>query len=385
MVITESSRKKEITLSYFQYNVNNVNGHRVYTFFILCEDYKELPLDPNPRNPVITSAPYKDMCKTLKDEPHLFFLKNGGINAIANKVDMIKSDRKAILSFERGWGIINGGHTQLAILNSKEEFAISSEAIVRLEVIETSSMKLDVLVKIAEAKNSSASVLSSSIAHLQGHFKPIIKEMKPEYEGKIRWHEGREIDGRSISATDLISMLNMFDVDTYNNDRHPIESSNTKTKVFNEWKKSNDGPDPNSKLAKIYHLTDDIIDLSEYIESTCTENLGKGFTSIKVMQDAKINGTKSTIVNGYPLRYNVPRGFLLPMLAAFRANLQTDEDGKLEWIENPKDVFDRVKKKLTDTLREYMKNHDNLNKISKDSMPWRVMYDIVKEAVRGGQ
>ena len=60
---------------------------REFTFYVNGQEYKELPLDANVREPDVNkSKPYKDMVKTLSEQPEYFFENNLGISVIADNV-----------------------------------------------------------------------------------------------------------------------------------------------------------------------------------------------------------------------------------------------------------------------------------------------------------
>ena len=109
-----------IEMRYMNYTEIPIKNGIEYTFYVNGDEYKELPLDANVRLPEVNkSSPYKDMCNTLENKPENFFENNLGISIIAEKVELIKTSNKAILTFTSGTGIINGGHTQQAIIDTQ--------------------------------------------------------------------------------------------------------------------------------------------------------------------------------------------------------------------------------------------------------------------------
>ena len=108
-----------VTIEYEEYAKNNVGGYTVYTFYVKGSNYLELPLDANVREPTKNSLPYKGMVWTLESNPQNFFLENSGISVIASEVNITTSTKKVKFTFPPGSGIVNGGHTQLAILDIK--------------------------------------------------------------------------------------------------------------------------------------------------------------------------------------------------------------------------------------------------------------------------
>ena len=123
-----------VTVKYEKYSEINILGCDEYTFYVNGQEYKELPLDANVREPNVNkSKPYKDMLDTLNTKPQDFFENNLGISVIATDVKIFKSKNKVELTFASGTGILNGGHSQKAVLDSKTDPNISN-AIIKIIV-----------------------------------------------------------------------------------------------------------------------------------------------------------------------------------------------------------------------------------------------------------
>lgn len=362
----------DIELKYSDYSLVYINGVPVYTFFVKCIDYNALPTEANVRA-TSDSAPYKSMIETLVDEPGMFFFKNGGINVIAEDVDLKESKNIAILKFKKDFGILNGGHTQKAILDCKERYNIDDEAIVRVEVIKWDLQNLTIA-DLATAKNSSCNVKSFSRANKMGLFEPIKKQMKPVYEQKITWFENEPIEGKPLSSVELIAILNMFDIKRYGKNEQPNASANGSGSVFDSWMNANRSDE--ARLEDVYPLVNDILDLYEYIQSTFNKDIGNGLTKRDIIK-RPVKGSKSskTIFTNQNVEFVLPKQILMPMLGCLRADLQYI-DGKLAWTIPPRRLFDLTKKELTTFINNYLKQND-INKLSKDPNAWSSLYNIV--------
>ena len=233
-----------------------------HTFYINGQEYKKLPLDANVREPNIQkSKPYKEMVTTLHESPEKFFENNLGISVIASDIKRIKGSRSIYeFTFKSGTGILNGGHTQQAILDSQDSPDIS-KAIVKVSV-RVKNYTLDRIAEIAAAQNSSTAVKEYTLAEKKGLFIPIKKALQDNNEKHIIWWEGRAVPDSTSGMTpdDLIALLNVFNIDWYHSSYNqasksqPTNSSSSKTKAFNRWQN-----DPSS-FEKIYVLVNDIIE-----------------------------------------------------------------------------------------------------------------------------
>ena len=166
-----------ITMKYFAGSKTPVliDQCQEYTIYIKCHEYKELPIEANVRKPEQDPrGPYRDMLATLNNRPLDFFENNLGISAIAKSVTFPKKDTIE-LSFETGMGILNGGHTQKAIISSQTNPKLK-DATVKL-TIRKSIYTPSRISQIAAAQNSSISVSETSLADKRGAFDALKKEM----------------------------------------------------------------------------------------------------------------------------------------------------------------------------------------------------------------
>lgn len=357
-----------VEFEYLEFYNTIIQGVTIYTFYVKCNDYVPLPLDANVRSPSESSEPYKQMCITLLSEPHMFFFKNGGINVIASDVSINKSKSKATLVFEKNYGILNGGHTQRAIIDTNYSDFVDDTAIVRVEVLSWKGKSNDDIALIA-AKNLSTNVKLTSIANKRGYFDDLKKIIDPVYEKNIQWFENEELDGDKFTSTKLIAILTLFDLEYYSSTVHPTTSANGPGSVFKSWTKSYDEENP--KLTKVYPLVNDILDFYEYVCSTFNKGLERGFTSRKQVKNVQ-NKNKTTTFTHIPLDYILPEQVLLPILASFRADLE-EIDGQYQWIVDPKQLFDLLKKDLFKTVNSFLERND-INKMSKDPTIWDNLY-----------
>ena len=164
----EGKRKTpvHIELNYSEFSENNVDGYNIYTFYITGDNYLELPLDANVRLPSPKSIPYKEMVKTLETDASRFFLQNSGISVIATDVKVNKHEKTVKLHFEPNTGIVNGGHTQLAVIDVKEKRDVA-QAKIKLEIIKYKFTPQELAV-IAASRNTASNVKPYSTAEKKG-------------------------------------------------------------------------------------------------------------------------------------------------------------------------------------------------------------------------
>ena len=364
----------DVIINFEEFSENIIDGFKIFQFFVKGSEYLELPLDANVRLPSEKSYPYKKMIDTLETNQGDFLLQNGGIDIIAARVDVNDRQKKVKFNFPPNTGIVNGGHTQLALLNTKRSTDISN-AKIKLQVIEHTFTR-EKLAEIAASKNTASNVQPYSKAEKLGYFGRIKSEMTPDFEKHIIWYENRDVPhGIGLSAVDLISILNVFNVLEHQSrysavTDQPNQSATSKASVFRYWESKQHA------YLHTYPLTNDILSLMEHIQATFHKGIPKGFTTLTVIGD-KNDPPKKTIFLGKDITWNLPKQFILPLLASFRADVYFDEAaGKIGWFEKPDTLFDKAKNRLFSKLLTTYKStyHGEINRASKDANLWQILY-----------
>jgi|GEM_PF-5990611 len=369
---------RDITMKFTSCVEMAVSGYKVFHFIIRGDEFIELPLDANVRLPSENSYPYKQMVKTLGAEPQDFLLQNGGIDVISAKVDVNQHDKTVKFFFPPNTGIVNGGHTQLALVKTSQRQDVS-RSFVMLMVIEN-NFAPRVLAEIAASRNTASNVKPYSKAEKLGFFAPIKKYLDQDIEKHIIWYENREVpNGMGINALDLIAIINLFNIKRYQsrytpNGEQPNSSATSKASAFRLWEKLEGQGD--NEFWHIYPLINDIISLKEYIESEYhLKKIPRGFNIIKVID--KNDPPKKTVCFGRDIQWNLPKQFLLPLLASFRADIFFDANkNTIGWIENPIKLFDKAAHRLFNRMLKSFKSswHGEINRGSKDSNFWQLLY-----------
>ena len=357
----------------------NGDTYREFTLYVNGQEYKKLPLDANVREPnPDKSKPYKDMMNTLHQSPDDFLENNLGISVVASNVEEL-SNNKFKLTFQSGTGILNGGHTQLAIINSQSDPNIS-KAWVRI-IVREKNYSLERIAEIAAAQNSSSAVKEYSLAEKKGLFVKMKAAMDDNHEKHIVWYEGKDIpNGIGMTPDDLIAIINMFNIvlnsSRYNTiDNQPTESSSAKKSTFNKWVNEDNLP----SYEMIYPLIDDIIDLYELAQLEITK--GTNVTSTITFRNAKNKSNKPLIFSGKVPDYITPKQFLYPFLSAFRANVYWDQTNrKIGWFEDNSKLLPKVKKELCTKLKNELKTK-TINEVGKSSNLYQLLYSIVNNRV----
>ena len=363
-----------------EYLEMQINGCKEYTFYINGQEYKELPLDANVREPdTKKSKPYKDMLKTLSEHPEHFFENNLGISVIAKDVQQL-TNKKFKITFPSGTGILNGGHTQRAILDSQSDPDIS-KAIVRVTV-RVKDYEAQRIAQIASAQNSTTSVKEYSLAEKKGLFADLKLKLSDDYNKHIVWWEGKSVAAnKGMEPVDLIALINLFNIDLYSSPyarstMQPYQSATSKASVFRKWETEDNIP----SYKKIYPLVNDIIDLYELIQLRFADRSGMGLLTI--IKESKGKAKELTFSMETP-QFDLPKQLLLPLLAAYRANVYYDAaNRKIGWHEDNAKLFQAYNKELCEKLRTAFKAARNdPTAFARNSIYWETLYTTLQSHI----
>lgn len=364
----------KVVIKVEDYREVTIAGCHEYSFYINGQEYKELPLDANVREPDVNkSKPYKDMISTLEMNPESFFENNLGISVIADDVEMKSKPKQFELSFPSGTGILNGGHTQRAILDSQHQPNIS-KAIVRITV-RVKEYTPRRIAEIASAQNSSTSVKEYSLAEKKGLFADLKLKMNPNFEKHIIWWEGKKVAAdKGMEPVDLIALLNVFNIDLYSSNystttSQPTSSASGKATVFKKW----ESDDNIQSYKNIYPLINDILSLYELIKLKFAD--GSGMAQLSIINDSKGKGKELTFSTEKCV-YEIPKQMMFPLLAAYRSNVYYDSaNKKIGWFQNNEDLFASYNRELCTKMKIAFKSAKNdPNRIGKDPMVWENLY-----------
>ena len=363
---------------------------------------KELPVElqkfmtVNPRVPsrtqkgVLSGPVIKGILDTLRDYPEDMAIKNQGIYLLARGADFKKeSGGIGYLTVELQdpnlHGIVNGGHTFAAIFDAIEQvdegdISALDRAYVRLHVLQ--GIDKEKVPEIAEGLNRSKQVDDPSLDNLRGYFtmiKDVLKNKKGEYQ--IAYNQGAEGD---VYITELIVYLEMFNLERFDSKKHP-HNLFARTKSALQFFESDVKRKPSPIELIVTHLPELLVlaDTIRFRTPAVSNQLGFQFGRMKEKE-----GSKSTVklrkrvplhFIGKNTEYRVPRGWLYPMLAAFRANVIWDLGRKkFEWEVPLEELLKEVIDDLVDVcVSEHRDNNLKPDLVGKRESSYRQCYDKV--------
>jgi len=323
----------------------------------------KVPMDPNPRQPTdksLRSTLADDIRTTATEARGLFHLINAGIFILADSVDY--NNDKGLLTFvvdtSKGQGLYNGGHT-LKIIEELVQNGFSQ--------IEESGQRqycnFDIqvgveakhLADIAEGRNSTVPLKQKTLADYQDKFDWVKEALKTKsYGDKIGYVESHD---KPEDIERVICRLTAVNCLIYDKDNQPIVAYTSKKRCFELFI---DEPDKYKPLATILP---DVLEFYEHLVAKAREYYLELVPGGKFVQwEGAVKQLKRTTdilpITGEEVEYRVADGWLIPLLAAFRALVQV-KNGKAEWMVRPEVIYKRIGGRLIRILYE---THTTLGK-----------------------
>lgn len=350
----------------------------------VLEDWRKI----NVRDAKTKSAVSRSIRDTLKDDPSSFFFRNRGMTLIVDKAeyDNQKNTLELEMSDPQLNGLLDGGHTYSVITEyleglSEEELA-DFNALIKIEIIEGVS-DTELITNIVEARNTSTQVKEQSLEEHRKSYEAIHAILDAQPYGKNIAYKEYELgdDGKpkDIDIKEVLSYLVCFDVESFDNNKHPIKTYSTKASVIQHFKNNAD------EMEKYIPLLPLILELRDHIYLGLPEAHKDGGGKFGALKGVIWTGNKPRMEKerlfflDTDSEYRIPSGFIYPILAAFR-NLIEIKDGKCVWKADPIKFFESLKVELVDTVVKQALEFKNPNKLGKDEATWKLCYSAVEVA-----
>jgi predicted Zn-ribbon and HTH transcriptional regulator len=321
-------------------------------------------------------------------------IKNQGIYILVESADFQKlpgghGHLTLTLSDPDRHGIVNGGHTYAAIRDAiegadEEEASIVERAYVRLHILQ--GIDPDKVAEIAEGLNRSKQVDDPSLDNLRKVFQGLKEAMqgKPG-EKAIAYSQG---DEGEVYITEVLVYLQLFNCERYADDKHPYPLYR-KPKQAEEQFKADLDTEREGKPAATQLLVPrvhEILALADNIRlrtPTACKKVGFEFGRMKTDAKKRAGSEKhrNTVLPfiNTTMNYTVPRGWVMPMLAGFRANVDWNlAEGKFQWRMPPDELLEGVIEDLARVcVTEHRDNNMRPEWVGNRESSYRQCYDKV--------
>ena len=368
------------------YNLENyMDNSEMYVMICDVKDIpKDIPMETNPREQNLnTGVAKKIKAALINKNTNNFYLLNRGLTISAKSVKYDNKNDLVTVEFEDDevHGNIDGGHTYKIILGEQENLDYG-EQFVKIEILTGVE---DMFQELAAARNTSVQVQDKSIAELEDRFDIIKQAVGTEpYMDNIYFKEN---DKGDIDVTDIVSILNLFNIDKYpNKSENPIISYTGKGQCIKNYINIHKelGNSIQNPYAKMKYVMPDFFKLYDYLEKNMKKFYSNGVSNKKYGAVTGVTPRKDgkaafkTKFYKEDIDYSTPNGFIYPILGAFRALLRENDNKYYEWKKDPFIVMDKIGAELvSNTINMSRELGNNPNATGKNKTLWMNLYMIV--------
>lgn len=354
--------------------------HRVRYFAVV--DTKSLPTDfpmeTNPREQNLNSK----VARKIRDgflgpeTGTLFHLLNRGLLISAESVvfDNQTDELTIVMSNTQTHGVVDGGHTYKVVTGNQA--AVTEPRYITLEIMIGVE---DDFEAIAGARNTSVQVKEKSLAELEGKLENIKNAIKGlPFEADVAY---KEFEEKPIDVQDVVAVLTIFHNDLHSS--HPVYTYSSKGRTLQVYLGDMNG------YKKLWPVAKEIMKLHDHIKRTFPDLYKETGGRPGALKEIGYKNGKlrwplyfSNKVNGDFERtaYDVPSGFVYPILGAMRFLLDKDStSGNYKWKTDPLKFYDKVvgKKLVELTIEASSELGRNPMAVGKSSRHWEGLYNCV--------
>lgn len=342
-------------------------------------DWREV----NPREVNRRSSVYRALLQTLTQEPARFHERNRGITVVAENLTYDDKRKEVVLHLEDAklHGVVDGAHTLDAILETQKQPPEEGwPAYVFIKAV--AGVDADQIAEIAGGLNTSQQVDLKSLENLREHFAELQKVLKKEaYADQIAYkmNEDKQVDVREI-----LYYLAVFDCSAYDEKRHPVALFGRKEGIVRRFAEqaAEDGAGDSFRI--LITRAPEVLRLRDLIEKKA---LALPIGSYKAGKNARVrsesNRESSLVFLGEKVDGKIPLGWLMPMLAGFRANVEWNKPkGSFSWIVPINELVDSCIEKLVLGIREVHEQENSRPEyVGRNAIAWRMSYNAVSQAI----
>ncbi len=340
--------------------------------------------DVNPREVNPRSATYKAIVSTLMEEPERFHERNRGITVVAKDVTFDEKRQEVVISLadKTQHGVVDGSHTLHAILEGQK--LMSDEPWpAHVFIIAKTGIDPEQIAEVAGGLNTSQQVDLKSLENLREHFKGLQDAIKGEpYHDQIAYkmNEVKPVDVREI-----LYYLAVFDAETYNGNRHPVALFGRKEGIVREFARQAEEPSRTDPFPILISKAPDILRLRDLIEKAALaqQNVGRYKASKKTRIRSESNRENTLYFLNEKTNGKIPLGWIMPMLAAFRANVVWNKPkGTFTWIVPIEELVDMSIERLVGGILEVHEQENSRPEfVGRNSIAWRMSYTTVSQSI----
>ncbi|TAK52404.1 MAG: hypothetical protein EPO27_01375 [Betaproteobacteria bacterium] len=342
-------------------------------------DWREV----NPREVNRRSSVYRQIMQTLTQEPARFHERNRGITIVAKDLTFDDKRKEAVLHLDdvKVHGVVDGAHTLDAILEAQIQAPedgwpayVFVKAIVGVEG--------DQIAEIAGGLNTSQQVDLKSLENLREHFAELQKVLSGEsYADQIAYKMN---DPKPVDVREVLYYLAVFDCSEYDEKRHPVALFGRKEGIVRRFAEQAADKDVGDSFRMLITKAPEILKLRDVIEKRALDMpIGRYKAGKTARVRSESHRDNNLVFLNETVNGKIPLGWVMPMLAGFRANVNWNmPKGSFSWIVPIDELVNSCVDRLVLGIRDV---HEQENArpeyVGRNSIAWRMSYNTVSQAI----
>ncbi len=345
-------------------------------------DWREV----NPRELNRRSAVYRSIVKTLQDEPGRFHERNRGITLVAVDLNFDDKRKEAVMTLDdtRLHGVVDGGHTLDAILEVQQQPPEKWPAHVFIKVI--TGVEADQIAEIAGGLNTSQQVDLKSLENLRAHFDELQRVIQNEpYAKSIAYRMNADLP---VDVREILYYLAVFDCSQYDEKKHPVALFGRKEGIVRRFAEQAANSDSSDSFKILISKAPEILRIRDEIEKRALDlRVGRYKAGKTERIRSASNRENHLIFLNKKVNGKIPLGWIMPLLAGFRANVNWNHPkGSFSWIVPVDELLDRCIEQLVLGITEVHEQENSRPEyVGRNALAWRISYNTVSQAILGWQ
>lgn len=342
-------------------------------------DWREV----NPREVNRRSSVYKAIARTLVEEPERFHERNRGITIVADDVVFDDKRQEVVLTLRdtKLNGVVDGAHTLDAILEAQKQPPENGwPAYVFIKAI--TGVEGDQIAEIAGGLNTSQQVDLKSLENLREHFDQLQRVLADQsFGGSIAYKMNED---KPVDVREVLYYLAVFDCSTYDDKKHPVALFGRKEGIVRRFAEQAVDPGNGDSFKILISKAPEILRLRDKIEKLALEQpVGRYKINRGTRVRSASNRENQLIFLNETVNGKIPLGWIMPMLAGFRANVQWNKPkGSFSWKVPVDQLLNSCIERLVLGIQEVHEQENSRPEyVGRNAIAWRMSYGAVSQAI----
>ena len=342
-------------------------------------DWREV----NPREVNRRSGVYRALSFTLREEPERFHERNRGITIVADSISFDDKRQEVLLKLGDTalHGVVDGAHTLDAILETQKQPPENGwPASVFIKVVV--GIDSDQIAEIAGGLNTSQQVDLKSLENLRQHFDSMQNAIASQpYADLIAYKMGED---KTVDVREILYYLAVFDCSMYDEKRHPVALFGRKEGIVRRFAEQAADPTAGDSFKILISRAPDILRLRDLIEKHALEQpVGRYKTGKNARVRSATNRENQLYFIDETVNGKIPLGWVMPLLAAFRANIEWNKPkGTFSWTVPIDELLHLCIEQLVLGIKDVHEQENSRPEyVGRNAIAWRMSYNIVSQAI----